>query len=144
MGRANSMTSLAKQILKSKRKKNCDDLGLPIEDGRGEEVLQRPQYLVARALLLEKKNPRYDEQTTIRLHLRQNEIYQHNRWIEENSANFHMLTGVAYAVPRRIQVLFWAELHRRLPQLDMSKYKICDGLWWDKENGEILDENRED
>lgn len=134
------MSSLAKQILQNKRHHvKTDDLGIPKEDELGDSVLKRPQYFVARALLLETKNPRYDPDSTMRLHLRQDMIYQHNREVDENPNNFYRLTGIGYKVENQLQLLFWTELKRRLPHLNPHIYKICDSLWWDKNNGEIIE-----
>lgn len=137
------MTSLAKQILKNKRNKQEDDLGIPVEDGNGKDVIQRPQYFVARTLLLEKMDPRYDEMSTSRLHLRHGTIYEGNRTVTEDQYNFHRLTGVNYTVNRRTQILYWMELKKKLPHLNPNVYKISNELWWDKNNGELLEDDNE-
>lgn len=131
------MTSLAKQILNNRRTKNCDEFGIPLEDSAGKDVTQRPDYFVARALLLEQKDPRYDAYSTMRLHMREDEIYQHNHIIEETKTNFYRLTGVTYPVTPQAQIVFWVELKRRLPRLNTDWFKVCDGLWWHKKNGEL-------
>lgn len=139
------MTSLAKQILTNKRRgNNLDELGIPTENMRGEELMQRPQYLVARTFLLESKSPEYDPDTTSRLHLRQDVIYRHNMEIEEDERNFYRLTGVGYKVEKRAQILYWMELRKRLPKLNPNIYKISDELWWDKKNGELIEGDKED
>lgn len=137
------MTSLAKQILKNKNRRQSDELGIPVDDGNGKDVLKRPQYLVARTFLLEKLGPRYDEMSTSRLHMRHGIIYKGNQKIEENPSNFYRLTGVNYSVGSRVKVLYWMELKKRLPHLNPNVYKISDELWWDKINGEILGDDNE-
>lgn len=138
------MCSLAKQILQNKKDAKGDDLGIPIEDGKGNSVINKPQYFVARAFLLESKDPRYDASSTSRLHLREGVIYRRHQQIEENTGNFYRLTGVGYKVEKQIQILFWMELRKRLPHLNPNYYKIADGLWWDKINGKVIGGSHED
>lgn len=132
--------SLAKQILnnKSTGRGNCDEFGIPLQDGRGEDVTHRPQYLVARALLTEQLNPDYDSATTHRLHMRNDMLYNYNKEVQENHKNFYKLTGVEYHVSSALQMRFWEELKKFVPKLDTSIYKVCDGLWWDKKSGKVL------
>lgn len=132
------MSYLAKQILQGKKVSGCDEFGIPLKDRRGDSVALRTQYLVARTFLVEQRNPYYDKDSTMRLHLRNGEIYEHNHLIEENKANFYRLTQVDYQVAEHARILFWAELKRRLPILYPHMYKIAENLWWDKKNGEIM------
>lgn len=135
-----NMSSLAKQILRNKKNPhNADELGLPTENSKGDKLRHNPQYLVARALLLESKDPSYDPDTTHRLHLRDGRIYLRNVAVDETDREFYRLTGVSYSVPVQIRMLFWGELKRRIPKLNPNFYKISDRLWWDKKKGEIIE-----
>lgn len=134
--------SLAKQILENKRNRkndNYDEFGIPIKDELGKEVLLRPQYLVARALLAEQQNPEYDPMTTHRLHMRNGLLYNYNKEVVEDNDTFFELTRVEYAVPIQIRAKFWNELKRWVPKLNTDYYKVCDGLWWDKSNGKVIE-----
>lgn len=132
------MTSLAKEILRNKQSDEVDETGLPIKDRRGHDLLQKPQYLVARTLILERQNPYYDSDSTARLHLRQGVIYRRNKEIEEKRSEFYHLTGITYSVPIQVQIAYWDELKKHLPHLCPDIFKVCEGLWWDKKNGEIV------
>lgn len=138
--------SLAKQILKNKSNNNskCDEFGIPLKDVDGLEVKLRPQYLVARALFMEQRDPEYNHNTIHRLHLRDGLLYNYNKEVMEDRKTFYNLTGVEYQVPTAVQIKFWAELKKRVPKLVTNLYKVCDGVWWDKKNGEIIYDNSND
>lgn len=139
------MSSLAKQILKNRnRPDKTDDLGIPILDDNDNDVRKRPQYFVARALILETKDPNYDPHSTHRMHIRHGEIYSGKQVISECRSNFYKLTGIYDKVPLETQLLFWVELKRRLPRLCSSIYKVSDELWWDKTNGKLIEGSIED
>lgn len=138
------MSYLAKQILSNKTNRDVDDLGIPIYNRQKKSVLETPQYLVARALLIESQEPGYDNIATSRLHMRQEMICRGQREIEETSANFYSLTRVQYKVETHIQLLFWLELKRRLPHLNPYIYKVGEGLWWDKKTGELIEGSNDD
>lgn len=139
------MHSLTKQILENRKKRDpVDDLGLPLSKDNDEGSIKNPQYFVARALLFEKLDPRYDEDSIHRLHLRQGIIHYNNEEIIEDRKSFFRLTGVSYPVSDQVQMRFWIELKRRLPHLNPNIYKVTDGLWWDKKNGKIVEGSSQD
>lgn len=134
--------SLAKQILKNKtegKPSDRDEFGIPYKDGKDQDVTYRPQYLVARALMMQKLDPSYEEGTTRCLHTRDGVLFQDNMEVTQNAPTFYRLTGVTYMVNSAIQIQFWEELKKRVPYLDTTIYKICDFLWWDKATGEIIE-----
>lgn len=136
------MSSLAEQIIEYKnhdKKADCDEFGIPLKDEYGKSVKDNPQYYVARALLVEQKDPRYDPLTAHRLHTVYGVTYYHDKEVTECSDDFYKLTEVTYNVPKGVQMLFWKYLQLYIPKLDTSIYKICDGLWWDKECGEVVE-----
>lgn len=134
------MSSLAKEILDNKRgaRSDCDEFGIPLKNRIGRSILKNPNYYVARAFFIEKQDPDYDPDTVNRLHLRGDSIYQHHDLVKEDPHNFYRLTRVGDNIPLAIQVSFWEELKKCLPVLNTNVYKISDGLWWDKRQGELV------
>lgn len=139
------MNSLTSVILQNRNKQvrlgtddSIDELGIPKTDQYGNNITNTPGYMVCRALLRDKKEEPYEEDTVNRLHTRDGIVYRSNKEIEATTENFYLLTGVVDNVKYGLRLCFWQELKRRIPKLDQKIIKIADGMYWDSKNGEIF------
>lgn len=138
------MTSLADKIIeyhesKQEEEDELDEYGIPRHDGKGRDVRTLPQYYVARALMKQRlENPEYEEDTIYQYHTIGNELYYAHRKIKEDSHNAYVMTGATWSMSKPLVTNFYVELKKKVPYLDTSVYKIADGLYWDKEEGEAV------
>ncbi len=81
---------------------------------------------------------RRDEFDMSQLHLRGDEIFQGHKVVEETSRNVYLLSGYSDKIPEPVLILFWPRLKERLPRLNLDYIQISDNLFWDKENGKVI------
>lgn len=81
---------------------------------------------------------RPDQFSVYQLHLRSGMIYLGHEKIKEIIENVYRLTEYEDRIPVPILILFWQKLKRVLPTLDTSIIQISDDLFWDKDNGKVI------
>lgn len=113
---------------------NKDELGIEKPDSLNAD------YLIERAVALSKLR-RPSEHSTSQLHMRSRSIYLGNNAIVESRDNTYILTEYNGYIPPNIDKLFWVKLKTALPKISRNFIQISKNLFWDKDNGEIIDKN---
>lgn len=139
------MNSLTSAILDNQQRQTklgidagTDELGIPKQDGFGNDITRTPDYMVCRALLRDRKIEPFEEDTVNRLHTRDGLIFRGDEEIEETTENFYRLTGVVDNVKYGLRLNFWQVLKRKIPSLSRAAIKISEDLYWDQKNGEVF------
>lgn len=114
-----------------------EDLGY--DDELGLRVWDNIDYHVARALAIQIRD-RKSPYTIHQLHMRGNVIYNGNTLVAENDKNLYYYTESPKKFQPHEKVLFWKKLKPHLPKLDPNIIQISDNLFWNKEKGEIENE----
>lgn len=128
--------SLADQIVKrneeaSDASPSTDELGLTPPSP------ETPQYLVARALLLDTRAHEGEPRIHC-LHLRDDQVYAGHMALKESEQAVYELTHLNHSLKKFEVVAFWRELRKYLPKLDRTKLEIAEGLLWDIESGKMV------
>lgn len=104
---------------------------------RGEEEEDQVEELVQMALDNSQKYRRSSEDI-YQLYIDNGRIYLGHQEVDENLNNIYRLTGYKGKIREPADVLFWSELHSRLPYLNRGIIQVSDNLFWDINNGEII------
>lgn len=128
--------SLADQIVKrneeaSDASPSTDEFGIPIPEP------ETPEYLVARALLIDTR-AHEGEPRIHGLHTRRHQLYSGHTPLKETIATLYELTHLRRRVADWEAAAFWRELKKRVPALSRRCLEITDDLYWDLERGELV------
>lgn len=127
--------NLADQIVKRNEvnpdnQPNIDELGIPVP------TPETPEYLVARALLIDTKA--HEGEPRIRgLHIRNGTIYLGHEPLKEHKLTVYCLTHLRRPLKDWEIMAFWRELKRHVPTLSRRCVEIADNLYWDIEKAEL-------
>lgn len=116
-----------------------DEFGIPVPSP------ETPEYLVARALLI---NERALEQTHAPrihgLHLRGDAVWLGHRPLKQQVGVVYQLTHLRRSLRMWEVEAFWRVLKQYLPHLDRRYIEIADGLLWDMERAILVSEDGEE
>lgn len=127
---------LAEEIIaydeKETPKQEVDEFGIPIPP------LNVPEYLVARALLVNQEVDAHGVVSLKSLHARGGEIYLGNSPIKQTQNNVYQLTRYRQSVREWEQAAFWQLLFKYLPRLNRRILHVSGDLYWDTEKAELI------
>lgn len=127
--------SLADQIAERNQhspNQEMDELGIPVP------TPETPEYLVARALMLDSRDYREQNFWITGLHLRDGVIYKYHTPVRENKKALLELTRLKRNVKDWEEVEFWCILKEHLPKLYRSILEVAPDLYWDTDKAELI------
>lgn len=107
------------------------------DDELGLRVWDNIEYQVARALAIQIRD-RISPFTIHQLHMRGDIVYYGNNPVAENTQNLYYYTESPKRFSHSEQVLFWKRLKPHLPRLDTDIIQISEHLFWNKKEGEVI------
>lgn len=128
--------SLADQIAErntnSSPNQNLDEFGIPIP------VPETPEYLVARALIINQPGGADPLSDIYCLHLRGDDIYLGHTPIRINKQTVLSLTHLKRNLKTWEEVEFWRLLREYIPRLNRRFVVLGENCFWDIEKAEII------
>lgn len=128
--------SLADKIVEHNARPNMDEEA--DEFGIVPPTPCTPDYLVARALLINEQALADDEPRIHGLHLRDDTIFRWHSPIAENRRTMLELTRLKRNVKAWEEVEFWRLLKKYLPRLNRRILEIAPDLYWDIDKAELI------
>ena len=126
--------ALVDEALKEKERKrhlkSVEFKSTPEYDELGLKVRDTTDYYVARILMLHKN---------LWLSPDKRAIYEGRAEIKKSQAELYRLSQSMKVIPPNFQWVIWERLHYVLPVLDKNKVIVADGLIWDSEKGELVE-----
>lgn len=108
------------------------------EDELGLAIWDNVEYVVARALMIASKE-RKDQFTIDQPHMRGDQIWFGNKPLKEDYKNLVKLTRFTKRISPAKQIMFWETLKKYLPRLNKSIIQVSDNIFYDVEEGELID-----